>query len=349
MRERIIAIPDAPSLVEPRANALKQHIAESNVDSSEPNVGIVVPAFNEEENLPTLVSEICSTFQPAGVSFELLVVDDGSSDATPAILRQIAARDPRIRGLILTRNFGHQAAISIGLSHIRGQCVCIMDADLQDRPEDALALYRARDAAVADVAYAVRRSRRETWVKRLAYRTFYWLLARLARISIPLDSGDFCVMSRAFVNRLNELPERLRFVRGLRSWIGGRQIGVPVDRDARRAGTAKYTMAKLFRLAVDGLVSFSDVPLRLASVLGFAVSALAGLGIIVVLAWRLTGRLPSGAGIATIALSILFLGGVQLLTAGILGEYVGRIFDEVKRRPVAMVSEFVNTQTSGDA
>ena len=148
-------------------------------------------------------------------------------------------------------------------------------------------------------------------------------------------------MSRPFVDRLNALPERLRFVRGLRSWIGGYQIGVQVDRDPRRAGSPKYSMPKLVRLAIDGLVSFSDVPLRLASVLGFAVSGLAALGILVVAAWKLTGQLPSGAGVATIALSILFLGGVQLLTAGILGEYVGRIFDEVKRRPVAVVGEVI--------
>jgi dolichol-phosphate mannosyltransferase len=156
-------------------------------------------------------------------------------------------------------------------------------------------------------------------------------------------------MRRPFVDRLNALPERLRFVRGLRSWIGGTQIGVEVDRDARRAGLPKYTISRLIRLAVDGLVSFSDIPLRLASILGFAVSGLAGVGIAVVAVWRFTGRLPAGAGVATIALSILFLGGVQLLTAGILGEYVGRIFEEVKQRPVAIVAEFVGGQISEDA
>jgi dolichol-phosphate mannosyltransferase len=154
-------------------------------------------------------------------------------------------------------------------------------------------------------------------------------------------------MSRSFVDRLNALPERLRFVRGLRAWIGGRQIGVEVDRDARRAGAPKYTMSKLMRLAIDGLVSFSDVPLRLASVLGFSVSGLAAIGIVVVIGWKLSGRLPSGAGVATIALSILFLGGVQLLTAGILGEYVGRIFDEVKGRPIAMVAETIDGEKNG--
>ena len=312
----------------------------------EPDLGLVVPAYNEEENVSTLVREITETMEAAGVVFELLVVDDGSTDGTVDIVRKLAKSDRRIRALVLTRNFGHQAAISMGLTHVRGDVVGIMDADLQDRPADALTLYHQCRAASADVAYAVRRSRQEGPFKRAAYHLFYRLLGRLARIDIPLDSGDFCVMSRAAVDRLNGLPERLRFVRGLRSWIGGRQIGVMVDRDIRRAGRAKYSLPKLIRLAVDGLVSFSDVPLRLASVLGFAVSGLSVLGIIVVLIWRATGRLPSGAGLATIALSILFLGGVQLLTAGILGEYVGRIFDEVKRRPVAIVAEVIGGDSS---
>ena len=305
----------------------------------EPELGIVVPAYNEAENVPVLFQQVADAMDAAGCVFEMLVVDDGSSDGTADVIRSLARADSRMRGLVLTRNFGHQAAISIGLTYVRGGAVAIMDADLQDRPTDTLKLLRECRAAAADVAYAIRGKRRESALKRAAYHTFYRLLGRLARIQIPLDSGDFCVMDRRTVDRLNSLPEKLRFVRGLRSWIGGRQIGVVVDRDARRAGAPKYTMLSLMRLAVDGLVSFSDTPLRLASVLGFIVSGLAALGILVVLIWRLTGKLPSGAGIATISLSILFLGGVQLLTAGILGEYVGRIFEEVKRRPVALVAE----------
>lgn len=307
----------------------------------EPDLGIVVPAYNEEENIPVLVRELADTLGAAGCTFELLIVDDGSTDRTAHVIRELSRVDARVRGLVLTRNFGHQAAISIGLTNVRGNAVAIMDADLQDRPEDALTLYRECRDASADVAYAVRHTRREGPLKRSAYHAFYRLLGWLARIEIPLDSGDFCVMDRRTVDRLNALPERLRFVRGLRSWTGGKQIGVLVNRDARRAGKPKYTIAKLIRLAVDGLVSFSDVPLRLASVLGFWVSGLSVVGMIVILIWRFRGELPSGAGIATIALSILFLGGVQLLTAGILGEYVGRIFDEVKRRPVALVAEHI--------
>lgn len=320
----------------------------ARVDASEPDIGIVVPVHNEEQNVATLSSELTNVLDAAGYTFELLFVDDGSTDQTASMIRQLAHNDRRIRGLILTRNFGHQAAISTGLTRVRGTAVGIMDGDLQDRPEDMLALYTAWKAAVADVAFAVRQSRKEGHAKRLAYHLFYRTLSRLARISIPLDSGDFCVMSRTSVERLNSLPERLRFVRGLRSWIGGKQIGVSVARDARRAGMPKYTMSKLIRLAVDGLVSFSDVPLRLASLMGFSVSGLAVLGMVVVLIWKMTGRLPAGAGVATIALSILFLGGVQLLTAGILGEYVGRIFEEVKRRPVALIAEYVNGETSNE-
>lgn len=309
------------------------------------DIGIVIPAYNEQLNIPTLIQEIVDAMARAALTFEILLVDDGSTDETASLIRALSKSDARVRGLILTRNFGHQAAISTGLRYVGGAAVAIMDADLQDRPEDAIALYRACRAASADVAYATRRRRPEPYFKRLAYHVFYRLMARLARIDIPLDSGDFCVMDRRFVDRLNALPERLRFVRGLRSWVGGRQIAVPVDRDPRRAGEPKYTTSKLFRLAVDGLISFSDVPLRLASFLGFAVSAMSTIGIIVVLIWKLTGKLPPGGGVATIALSILFLGGVQLLTAGILGEYVGRIFEEVKGRPVALVAE----QITGDA
>jgi dolichol-phosphate mannosyltransferase len=307
----------------------------------EPDLGIVVPAYNEEENVSVLYHELAATLDAVGCVFELLIVDDGSTDRTASVIRGLSAADPRVRGLVLTRNFGHQAAISIGLAKVRGHAVAIMDADLQDRPEDALVLYRECRAASADVAYAVRHTRKEGLLKRGAYHVFYRLLGWLARIDIPLDSGDFCVMDRRVVDRLNALPERLRFVRGLRSWTGGRQIGVLVNRDARRSGEPKYGIGKLIRLAVDGLVSFSDVPLRLASVLGFWVSGLSVIGMIVILIWRFSGELPSGAGIATIALSILFLGGVQLLTAGILGEYVGRIFDEVKRRPVALIAEHI--------
>jgi len=310
-----------------------------------PQLCVVVPAFNEEENLPVLHRELAQVLDGRGIGFELLVVDDGSRDDTAGVIRRLAADDPRVRGLRLSRNFGHQEAISIGLQHARGRAVAVMDCDLQDRPSDLLLLYD-RWRAGADVAYAVRRSRQEPLHRRLAYRVFYRALAALADVSIPLDAGDFCVMDAAFLERLNGLPERLRFVRGLRAWMGGRQERVPVDRDRRRHGRPQYSLAKLLRLALDGLFSFSDAPLRLASLLGAGVSLLAFAGAVVVLAWKLLGLLPTGAGVATIALGVFFLGGLQLLTIGILGEYVSRIFREVKARPVAVVAEVIAASSS---
>jgi glycosyltransferase involved in cell wall biosynthesis len=305
-----------------------------------PDLCIIVPAFNESENLPVLHRELARAMDERKIRFELLVVDDGSRDDTLDVLRRLNAEDPRVRALRLSRNFGHQDAISIGLSHARGGAVALMDADLQDRPSDLLALYDAWKNG-ADVAYAVRKTRDEALPRRIAYRIFYRILSAVADIHIPLDSGDFSVMDGAFVARLNALPEHVRFVRGLRAWLGGKQVAVPVDRDARRHGQPQYSFAKLLRLAFDGIFAFSDAPLRVASLVGGVVSVLAFLGVFVVLAWKFMGLLPSGAGVATIALGVLFLGGLQLLTIGILGEYVGRIYREVKGRPVAVVAETI--------
>ena len=299
---------------------------------------VVVPAYNEERNVAVLHRELTEALDASGITFDVLFVDDGSRDRCAESIRQLVAEHSNVRALILSRNFGHQAAVSIGLLHARGRAVAVMDADLQDRPADLVTLYRTWQQG-ADVAYAVRRSRRENALLRACYRGFYRVLNTVAKIPIPLDSGDFCVMDAAFVQKLNELPERLRFVRGLRAWLGGRQVAVPVDRDARRAGQPQYSFVKLVRLAFDGIVSFSDAPLRFASVLGLFFSAVAFIGALVVVVWKLVGLLPDGAGIATIALSVLFLGGVQLVSIGILGEYVGRLFEEVKGRPIAVVQE----------
>ena len=303
-----------------------------------PDLCIVVPAFNEERNLPILYGELSQALAEEQISFELLLVDDGSRDRTPHVIRQLVNDHPNVRGVFLSRNFGHQPAVSVGLANARGRAVAVMDADLQDRPADVIALYREWQRG-ADVAYAVRRSRKENVAKRFAYRAFYRVLARVANVPMQMDSGDFCVMDRAFVERLTDLPERLRFVRGLRAWLGGKQVPVPVDRDARREGKPQYTLLKLVRLALDGIVSFSDAPLRVASVAGIAISGAAFLGVLIVLFWHFAGLLPSGAGIATVALSVLCLGGLQLLAIGILGEYIGRIFMEVKARPIAIVAE----------
>lgn len=319
-----------------------------DLGGSEAGLTVVVPAHNEEENLPVLVRELESVCRESGLTLRVLIVDDGSTDGTTEVIRQLAAEHRWIAGVLLTRNFGHQAAISIGLQHARGNVIGVMDADLQDRPADLVELYRRLEAEGADVAYAVRRSRRESLLKRTSYKAFYRLLGKVSKIPIPIDSGDFCVMRWPFVERLNRLPERLRFVRGLRAWVGGKQIAVPVDRDSRRAGTASYDITRLFRLAGDGLITFSDTPLRLATVLGFLVAGMSFIVGLLVIAWKLMGLLPQGAGVATIALAVLFLGGVQLLTIGILGEYVGRIFEEVKGRPIAIVAEEISPSQRND-
>ena len=298
----------------------------------------MVPAYNEQENLPTLFYEINAALRSAEISFGILFVDDGSRDNTANVIRKLTKDHSFVSGLRLARNFGHQAAVSMGLRYARGRAIAVMDADLQDRPNDLVGLYR-RWREGFDVVFAVRRCRRENLFFRTAYKIFYRLMARLANIPTQLDSGDFCVMSAEFVQRLNALPERLRYIRGLRAWLGGVQVAYSVDRDPRRAGKAKYTISKLIRLAIDGLVSFSYAPLRLATTAGFLVSIMAFFGVLLVLGWKISGHLPSGAGLGTIALSVFFLGGVQLLTVGILGEYIGRIFDEVKGRPVAIVAE----------
>ncbi len=307
-----------------------------------PDLCVVVPAHNEEQNLPVLYRELSSACEAAGIVFSVIMVDDGSHDGTAATIESLASENTNVRGLILSRNFGHQAAISIGLQYAAGRSIAVMDADLQDRAEDVVVLYR-RWQEGADVVYAVRGSRKENVLFRTAYSAFYWIFAGLATIPVQRDAGDFCVMDASFVAKLNALPERLRFVRGLRAWVGGRQIPISVSRGERRAGERQYTLVKLIRLAVDGMVSFSDAPLRLASIAGVTVAAAAFVGVLVVLAWKMLGLLPDGGGIATIALSVLFLGGIQLLTVGILGEYIGRIFEEVKHRPIALVQQFIGT------
>lgn len=309
--------------------------------SAEPDLEIVVPVRNEEANIPLLVSEVARAAGPAGLRYSILFVDDGSQDNSARVIRDLCAQGAPVRALRLSRNFGHQAAISIGLRHARGHAIAIMDGDMQDRPDDLVMLYKTLMSARADVVYAIRRTRKEHIAKRLAYRVFYRALSRAARVPIPMDSGDFCVMRSEFTDRLNALPERQRFVRGLRAWLGGVQVGVPVDRGARHAGKPQYSFGALVRLASDGLVSFSDAPLRVVTLVGLSFSALAFVGVAVVIAWKLMGRLPSGAGVATISLSVLLLGGVQLIAIGVAGEYIGRIFDEVKGRPVAVVGEVI--------
>jgi glycosyltransferase involved in cell wall biosynthesis len=297
-----------------------------------PSLSIVVPVFNEEENLPALYARLTDVLKEIGLEYEIVYVDDGSRDKSNELLQQLAAQDWRVAIIELARNFGHQVAISAGLDYSRGAAVIVMDGDLQDPPE-VLPKFIARWREGYDVVYAVREKRKESWPKRAAYAGFYRLVRRVANIEIPLDSGDFCIMDRRVVDLLVSMPERNRFVRGIRSWVGFKQVGLSYERQARNAGKPKYSFSKLLYLALDGLVSFSFIPLRFISILGFSVSLLSILLAVFYAVKKMTTGL-SPPGFATTVVAIFFLAGIQLITIGVIGEYVGRIFEEVKRRPL---------------
>lgn len=300
-----------------------------------PVLSVVLPVFNEQENIPVLYERLIQTLQSVENRFELIFVDDGSRDRSVELLRALALQDQRVVVVELARNFGHQVAISAGLDYAQGQAVIVMDADLQDPPE-ILPQFVSKWREGHDVVYAIRQSRKENWILRSAYALFYRLLKRIANIDIPLDAGDFCIMDRRVVDLLNGMPERNRFVRGIRSWIGLDQVGLAYKREARYAGRPKYTLSRLIYLALDGLISFSYVPLRIITLLGFGVSFLSMLlAVFYAIKRLLVGLNPPG--FASLMVSIFFLAGIQLITIGVIGEYVGRIFEEVKRRPLYVV------------
>jgi dolichol-phosphate mannosyltransferase len=278
----------------------------------------------------------------AGLDFELIVVDDGSHDATGERLRALAVEDDRVKLVALSRNFGHQAAISAGLEHARGDVVVMIDGDLQDPPElipEMLDAWRRG----ADVVYAVRESRAgETQFKLASARWFYRLFAKLARIELAPDSGDFRLMDRAPLDALLSMPERNRFLRGMTVWVGFTQTAVAYSREARSGGQTKFTLRHMLRFAFDAITSFSHAPLQAATLLGFVFSALAFLAIPLAVVARYADIYSRGVP-STIVI-ILLLGGIQLITVGIIGEYVGRIYDEVKHRPLYVVRERVNVE-----
>jgi dolichol-phosphate mannosyltransferase len=278
----------------------------------------------------------------AGVDFELVLVDDGSTDRTPEILERLARDDERLRVVQLSRTFGYQAAVTAGLDHARGDAVVTIDADLQDPPEVIPELVQ-RWREGADVVYAVRRQRPgESRAKLTTARWFSSLFRRLAQFDIPEGVGDYRLLDRRTLEALRRMPERSRFLRGMTVWIGYTQSSVPYDRDPRHAGSTRYSWRTLFRISVDALSSFSRVPLQIATVAGFAISALAFLGIPYVIINRLLGFYVEG--VSTLLFAILFLGGIQLIFLGILGEYISRIYDEVKRRPLYLVRERHNLE-----
>ena len=300
-------------------------------DRRPPELSVVIPVWDEEAVVPELVARVLAVLDAIGRSAEVLLVDDGSSDGTWAEIERAHRNDPRISGLSLSRNFGHQAAIAAGLAESRGRAVVVMDGDLQDPPEAIPDLIARLDEG-AEVAYAIRASRPESWPLRLAYAAFYRGLSRFVATPIPLDAGDFGAMSRRVVDLIVAQPEQGRFIRGLRAWIGFRQIGVPIDREPRHAGRPKYTLGKLVSLALDGLIGYGEGPLRPVGLLGLI---LAGCGLIglsaALIRWVTWGSMaPGWAWVMMVGLGI---GGVQLFATAILGEYAGRILRQVSGRP----------------
>ena len=300
-----------------------------------PYLSVVIPIYNEEQTLPELRRRLVEVLEGLGERFEVILVDDGSRDGSPGLLAAMNAGDARFKVLTLARNFGHQTALSAGLDHAGGEAVVLMDGDLQDPPELIPELVAKWEEGY-EVVYAVKERRPEGWLKRACFRLFYRMLGQLSNVQLPLDAGIFSILDRRTVELLRSMPERNRYISGLRAYAGGRQTGIRFARAARYAGAPRQTPRKLVRLALDALFSFSYVPLRLATYVGFGVSGLAFVVLVGVLALKLfTER--ALIGWASVMTALLFLGGVQLLTVGIIGEYIGRIFDEVKGRPYYIV------------
>ncbi len=318
--------------------------------SGAPTLSVVVPLFNEEGNVAALVERIAAIVEqlPGRPSYEIVLVNDGSRDATLSRIRDQMRVRPNIVLVNLSRNFGHQLAATAGLDVARGDAVILMDGDLQDPPE-LIARFVESWREGHDVVYAVRRTRKgESAFKLLTARIFYRTIKRLTNVSIPVDTGDFRLMSRRVVEALKRSRERHRFLRGLVSWAGYEQIGIEYDREERFSGTTKYPLRKMLKFAIDGITSFSDVPLRFASYLGFTVSAAAFIYALVIIIFRAfhLGTPEYARGWASTMVVILFLGGVQLIGIGILGEYLGRIYDEVKGRPLYLIADVERSDPS---
>ena len=311
---------------------------------SDPLISVVIPCYNESEVLPLLYERVTAAVKSWGMRYEIITVDDGSTDDTWAMLASYHEADSNWKAVRLARNFGHQLALWAGLKQTRGDAVVVLDADLQDPPETVPKLLEKWKEGY-DIVYAIRQNRKEGPLKLAAYYCYYRVLAFLAEIEVPLDSGDFCVMDRRVVDTMTSITEQQPFVRGLRAWVGFRQIGVPYDRDRRAAGDVKYTFRKLSQLALNGIFSYSTRPLKLATYMGFIVSIMAFLGAIFTFFQRIFADqfaawgMPFVPGFATNVIAVLFIGGVQLVCVGILGEYVARIYDNVRGRPQFTISD----------
>jgi dolichol-phosphate mannosyltransferase len=305
---------------------------------SSPEITIVAPVYNEAETLPELYQRVRDVMEQTGDTWELVLVDDGSADRSGEIILELSRQDPRVRPVRFARNFGHQIAVTAGLDYSRGRAVIIIDSDLQDPPEVILLMIdKWREGY--EVVYGVRTDREgESWFKLMTASLFYRLIYRITDVNIPLDTGDFRLLDRKVVDVMNQMRERHRFLRGMSAWIGFRQTGVEYRRAARFAGQTKYPIRKMMKFASDAITGFSYLPLQMATYLGFISAGISILAIPVVIYLRASG---SGAffGQATTLIAVLFLGGIQLISLGILGEYLGRLYDQAKGRPLYIVRE----------
>jgi len=318
------------------------NISQNSKSPCNPNftsISVVIPIYNEEEILPELRRRLVAVLNSINInSSEIIFVSDGSTDSSETIITDMAAEDDRFCGIFLSRNFGHQAAISTGLSLAKGEIIAVLDGDLQDPPEVLLNMLDELSKG-ADVAYGIRLSRKEIFYKRLSYWLFYRIVKQLASIDIPLDAGDFACMKRNVVDAMHQLPEKRRFIRGIRNWVGFKHVSILYHRDRRFAGKPKMKFSNLVRFAFDGLFSFSDIPIKLIQIIGFLVSLFTFL--IGILYFILSFIVDSPRGFPTLIISIWFLSGVQLFSLGLLGEYLHRTFDQSLGRPISIIRDKV--------
>ncbi len=304
---------------------------------------IIAPIYNEKDNIRELYRRVGEVMNSTGKKWELVLVDDGSVDGSTQLIAELAGEHKEVVPLIFARNFGHQIAVTAGLDHARGKAIVVIDADLQDPPEVILNLIQKWQEGY-EVVYAVRAERKgESWFKLISAKLFYRLIYRITNVKIPLDTGDFRLIDRKVVDVMNSMRERHRFLRGMASWVGFRQIGVNYVREPRFAGETKYPLKKMVSFALTGITGFSYFPLQLSTILGFIAMCISLVAIPVVIIERLTGS-QAFLGQASTLIAVLFFGGVQLISLGIIGEYIGRIYDEVKGRPLYVLANMPATK-----
>jgi len=306
--------------------------------SKKPTYSIIAPVYNEEGNLRELYAQMKQTLDPTGETWELVLVNDGSRDRSLEIMQTLRQQDPRVKIVDFAKNFGHQLAVTAGLDYAQGDAVVIIDADLQDPPAVILRMIKQWKQGY-QVVYAVRSERKgESWFKEFTAKAFYRLIYRITDVDIPLDTGDFRLMDRKVVDTLKTMRERHRFIRGMTSWVGFKQTGVEYVREERFAGETHYPFKKMLKFALDAITGFSYLPLQIATYAGFAIAALSAVAALAVIYARLFLESKAFLGQATTLVVVLFLGGIQLITLGVIGEYLGRIYDEVRGRPLYIVS-----------